>query len=332
MTVRPRFLRSLALAGALVVVLQLAVPGVAQAATGSTLTLSATPSTAKVGDEITLAGTLSFDDMSSAAGLTISLTRDDGSGPQPLPDVVTDSSGSYSTSDTADAAGSVSYQASFAGDGTHDPANQSGSVSVTKYSSTVSLAVSAKAVTYGTSVHLTAHLGRGTMSNTVTISAKPDGGREKVIRTGPVDGHRDLHATVTPSKDTTFIARFDGDLAHTASHDDAVTRVRVIVRATPLNFVAKSGKYHIYKKGSRAPCLAHVTPNHKGFAVRATLQMFVNHRWRKSAARAFQLNSSSVAGFAIRGTSNVNFRVHVSLPTHSDHLGDTSAWQYLRFR
>ena len=39
-----------------------------------------------------------------------------------------------------------------------------------------------------------------------------------------------------------------------------------------------------------------------------------------------------LAGFAIRGTSNVNFRVHVSLPTHADHLGDTSPWLYLRFR
>jgi hypothetical protein len=44
------------------------------------------------------------------------------------------------------------------------------------------------------------------------------------------------------------------------------------------------------------------------------------------------LNASSVAGFAIRGSPKVNFRVHVSLPTHHDHLGDTSPWQYLRFR
>jgi hypothetical protein len=332
MAIRPRSLRPPALAGALGVLLQLTLPGVAHAATGSTLTLNATPSTAKVGDEITLSGMLSFDDASSAAGLTISLTRDDGSGPQPLPDVVTDSGGAYSTSDTVDAAGSVTYEASFAGDGTHDPANANDTVSVTKYASTISLAVSAKAVTYGTSVHLTAHLGRGTESKVVTIAAKPDGGSETAIRTGTVDSHRELHASYTPSKDTTFIARYDGDPAHRASHDEAVTRVRVIVKATLSNFVVTSGKYHIYKKGARAPCIARVIPNHKGFDVRATLQMFVNHRWRKSAARSFRLNSSSVAGFAIRGTSNVNFRVHVSLPTHRDHLGDTSPWQYLRFR
>jgi hypothetical protein len=331
-TFRTSTFRSLALVGALAVALQLAAPVAAHAATGSTVTLDATPATAKVGDEIALAGTLSFADMSSAAGFTISLTRDDGSGPQPLPDVVTDSGGSYSTSDTVDAAGSVTYQASFAGDGTYDPANASDTVSVTKYASTISLSVSAKAVTFGTSVRLTAHLGKGTESKVVTISAKPDGGNETVIRTGPVDSHRDLHATFRPSKDTTFVARYDGDLSHRASHDQGVTRVRVIVRERLSNFVAKSGRYHIYKRGARAPCLARVIPNHKGFAIRATLQMFVNGRWRKSAARSFRLNGSSVAGFAIRGTPNVNFRVRASLPTHSDHLGDRSPWQYLRFR
>ena len=332
MSVRPRFLRSLALAWALAVALQLATPVAARAATGSALTLDATPATAKVGDQIDLSGQLTFADASSSEGQTISLTREDAGGSTPLPDAMTDTNGNYSATDTVDVGGTVTYQASFAGTTDYEPANQSDNVSVTKLASKVSMTVGAKAVTYGTSVHLTAHLARGTMSKVVTISAKPDGASEKVIRTGSVDSHRDLHATFTPSKDTTFIARYDGDLAHLASHDGAVTRVRVIVRATLSNFVAKSGKYHIYKKGSRAPCLAHVTPNHKGFAVRATLQMFVNHRWRKSAARSFQLNSSSVAGFAIRGTSNVNFRVHVSLPTHSDHLGNTSAWQYLRFR
>ena len=96
--------------------------------------------------------------------------------------------------------------------------------------------------------------------------------------------------------------------------------------------MARSGRYHIYRRGSRATCLARVAPNHKGFSVRATLQMFTNGKWRKSAARSFRLNASSVTGFAIRGSRNVNFRVHVSLPTHHDHLGDTSPWQYLRFR
>jgi hypothetical protein len=332
MTLRPS-VRTVALAGALVVALQLAAPTGALAATGTALTLAATPATAKVGDAIDLSGTLSFADLSSSAGQTITLTRDDAAGSgQPLGDVVTDSDGSYSATDTVDVGGSVTYHASFAGSPGYDPAQASDDVTVSKLASKVSLAVSARAVTFGTPVHLTAHLGRGTESRVVAIFAKPDGGSEKRIRKARVDRHRDLHATFTPSKDTTFTARFDGDLAHRGAHDEAVTRVRVIVRAQLKKAVARSGRYRIYRRGTRAPCVVRVLPNHKGFAVRATLQMFTNGRWRPSAKKAFPLNASSLAGFAIRGTANVNFRVHVSLPTHADHLGDTSPWLYLRFR
>jgi hypothetical protein len=325
--------RAVALAGALVVALQLAAPTGALAATGTALTLDATPATAKVGDAIALSGTLSFEDLSSSAGQTITLTRDDAAGPdQPLVDVVTDSDGSYSATDTVDVGGSVTYHARFAGSAGYDPAQASDDVAVSKLASKVSLAVSARAVRFGTPVHLTAHLGRGTESRVVAIFAKPDGGSEKQIRKARVDRHRDLHATFTPAKDTTFTARFEGDRAHRRAHDEAVTRVRVIVRAKLTKAVGRSGKYHIYRRGTRAPCVVRVLPNHKGSAVRATLQMFTNGRWRPSAKKAFPLNASSLAGFAIRGTANVNFRVHVSLPTHADHLGDTSPWLYLRFR
>ena len=108
--------------------------------------------------------------------------------------------------------------------------------------------------------------------------------------------------------------------------------VRVIVRAKLTKFVAKSGRYHIYRRGSSAPCFVRVLPNHKGFAVRAMLQVLTNGRWRKAASKPFRLNASSAAGFAIRGTPNANFRVHVSMSAHHDHLGDTSPWLYLRFR
>jgi hypothetical protein len=332
-TFRRPFVRTVALAGALVVALQLAAPTDAFAATATTLTLEATPPTAKVGDAIALSGALSFEDLSSSAGQTITLTRDDAGGAnQPLGDVVTDSDGSYSATDTVDVGGSVTYHASFAGSPGYDPAQASDDVTVSKLASRVSLDASARAVTFGASVHLTAHLSRGTESRVVAIFAKPDGGTEKQIRKATVDRHGDLHATFTPSKDTTFTARFEGDLSHHGAHDEAVTRVRVIVRAKLTQAIARSGRYHIYRRGTRAPCLVRVLPNHKGFAVRATLQMFTNGRWRRSASKSFPLNASSLAGFAIRGTANVNFRVHVSLPTHADHLGDTSPWLYLRFR
>jgi hypothetical protein len=332
MTVRSHALRSLALVAGLAVALQFAGVQVARAAGASHLTLHATPSTIKVGDEITLDGVLTFEDMSSSQGQTITLTRADDAGVHSLPDAVTQADGSFNATDTVDVAGTATYEASFAGGGGEDPSSANDTVTVTKFVSHVSIAVSSHAVRFGTSVHVTAHLGRGTESRVVAIYAKPDGGGRTVIREAKVDRDRDLHATFTPSRDTTFIARYDGDPSHRAAEDTAVTRVRVIVHAKLAKAVARSGRYHIYRRGSRAPCLVRVVPNHRGFAVRATLQFFQNGGWHKTAARSFRLNSSSATGFAIRGTSNVNFRVHVTLATHHDHLGDTSPWLYLRFR
>jgi hypothetical protein len=338
MSLRPRRtgIRSIGVALGLVVAMQVMLAPLVQAAValtvGSTLTLDATPATAMVGDQIDLSGQLTFADASSSDGQTITVTRDDGGGTHALPPTMTGSDGSYSLTDTVDVGGLVTYHAAFAGTIDFDPAEATDTVSITKLASKVSLHVSDRAVTFGRSVHLTAHLGRGTGSRVLAVYAKPDGGKQKLIRKAKVDQHRDLSASFSPSKDTTFIARYEGDLSHRAAHDAAVTRVRVVVTAKLVRNVATSGRYRIYRRGSKAPCLVHVAPNHAGFSVRAVLQAFVHGGWHTVATRSFRLNASSVAGVGITGSSDVNFRVRVSLATHHDHLGDTSPWRYLRFR
>jgi hypothetical protein len=245
---------------------------------------------------------------------------------------VTESDGSYALIDTVTVGGLVTYHAAFAGAVDVDPSDATDTVSVTKLASKVSLDVSNHAVTFGRPVHLTAHLGRGTGSRVIAIYAKPDGGSERLVRKGKVDRHRALTASFSPAKDTMFTARYEGDLSHRAAHDAVVTRVRVVLTTKLVRSISTSGKYRIYRRGSKAPCVARVAPNHAGFPVRAVLQAFVHRRWHTLAARSFRLNASSVRGIAITGSSNVNFRIRVSLATHHDHLGDTSPWRYLRFR
>jgi hypothetical protein len=320
----------------LVVAMQVMFAPLARAAValsvGSTLTLDATPATAMVGDQIDLAGQLTFADASSSAGQTITVTRDDAGGTHPVGTPVTASDGSYAVTDVVDVGGLVTYHAAFAGTADADPSGATDTVSVAKLASDVSLDVSDHAVTFGRAVRLTAHLGRGTGSRVVAIYAKPDGGNEVLLRKAKVDRHRDIRASFSPSKDTTFIARFDGDLSHRTAHDAAVTRVRVIVTTTLARSISTSGRYRIYRRGSKAPCVVRVAPNHAGFAVRAVLQAFVHRRWHTVATRSFRLNASSLSGIAITGSSDVNFRIRVSLATHHDHLGDASPWRYLRFR
>ena len=329
-------IRSIGLAVGLVVAIQIMLPPLAQAAVGltisSTLTLNATPASATVGDQIDLSGALTFGDASSSAGQTITVTRDDASGTHSVGDAVTASDGSYALGDVVDVGGVATYHAEFAGATGIGPSSASALVSVAKLAAHISIHVSDHAVTFGRSVRLTAHLGRGTRSRLVAIYAKPDGGSEKLVRKAKVDRHRDLTASFSLSKDTTFTARYEGDLAHRAARDAAVTRVRVIVTATLVRYLSTSGKYRIYRRGSKAPCVARVAPNHAGFPISAVLQAFVHKRWQTLARKSFRLSASSVRGIGITGSSNVDFRIRVSLATHADHLGSSSPWRYLRFR
>src|SRR6476660_10275539 len=117
-------IRSFGAAVGLVVAMQVMVALLAQAAVAltvsSTLTLDA-PATATVGDEIDLSGILTFGDASSSAGQTITVTRDDAGGTQPLPDATTDSNGSYALHDVVTVGGLVTYHAAFAGTVDVDP-------------------------------------------------------------------------------------------------------------------------------------------------------------------------------------------------------------------
>src|SRR5690242_17784758 len=121
---------SAALAATFAVAAQVVSPTVAHADGSSPMTLHATPSTAKVGDQIALDGQLTFDDTSSSEGQTITLTRDDADGSHPLPDAVTGADGSFSATDVVDVAGTATYQASFAGAGGEGPSNDGAIVTV----------------------------------------------------------------------------------------------------------------------------------------------------------------------------------------------------------
>lgn len=298
----------------------------------TTLTVTARPANATIGDHIHLTGSLVFGDASASQGQTVTVTREDPAGTHAVGDAVTAADGSFALTDTVKVAGPSTYHATFAGAGHALPSEGSDTVSVSKLASHVSISVSDSAVTFGQAVRITGHLGNGTQSKVLELYAKPDGGNKNLIRKATVDRDGNLSASYTPSRDTTFIAHFDGDLKHRSKEDSAVTRVRVILKAKLTKFVSTSGKYKIYRGGSYAHCQVHVSPNHGGFHVRVTLQGYVRGHWKVFDRGSFKLNARSEVEFVMFGTSNVNFRVMVKLPTHTDHLGHASPWLYLRFK
>jgi len=303
----------------------------ASAAVTSTLTLNAEPAEATVGDQISLSGTLTFGDASSSADQTITLSREDASGINPLDDATTAGDGSYVLTDTVDVGGSSTYHASFAGAEDVGSSEAFDTVSVSKLATNVSVHVSDTDVIYGASVRITGHLGKGTDRRALELYATPDGRKRVLVKKAKVNADGFLSASYDPSRDTTFTARYAGDLAHKSAGDSAVTRVRVILNAKLTKYVSTSGKYRIYKGGSYAHCEVHVSPNHADDKVHATLQAYTGGSWKAIDTGSFRLNASSNVKFVIRGSSNVNFRVMVKLPTHADHLGDASPWRYLRF-
>ena len=301
------------------------------ASTDSTITVNATPSTVQVGDRITLSGTLTASDATPVEDETVSVTRTDAAGTRPVGEAAVAADGTYSLHDDAHVGGQATYTARFGGSFHVKPSQATDTVVVKKLASHVSIRVSDTAVTIGGSVKVTGHLGAGTQSRVLELYAKPDGGSTKLLRRAKVDRDGNLSVSYKPSRDTTFAARFDGDLKHRSDEDHAVTRVRVIVHAKLVNFASTSGKYKIYRGGSNAPVVVHVSPNHGGYSVTGTLQAYVNGHWKTLDTKAFRLSSESNTRFVVRGSSNVNFRVQARMATHADHLGDASPWLYLRF-
>ncbi|MEP6757738.1 MAG: hypothetical protein ABJB55_00925 [Actinomycetota bacterium] len=297
----------------------------------TTLTLSATPSTPTIGDSVSLDGVLTFGDGSSAAGQTVTFERKDDSGTTSIGQATTQSDGSFHIDDVPEVGGTVAYTASFAGIDHHPASSAKDTVKVKLLSVSVSATASTKTVTIGKSVTVKGHLGGGTKSRTLSIYAKPDGGSEKLLKKGTVDSHGNLSVKFAPTRDTTFIARYAGDGTHAAALDAVTTRVRVILTAKLTKYVSTSGAYRIYRAGTYAHCEVHVAPNHARFSVKATLQAYTGGAWKTLDTGSFPLNASSNTTFVIKGSANVNFRVMVQLPTHSDHIGDSSPWLYLRF-
>jgi hypothetical protein len=327
-----RFSATVVAISSLVLVAIVAAPvgAVGPLAVDSALTLNAEPASVAVGDTVTLSGTLTFGDASSSAGQTITLSRDDAAGTHPLEPVTTAADGSYTLDDTARVGGDAIYHAAFGGAADVGPSEATATVSVSKLPTNVSIRVNDHAVTFGRSVKIRGHLGKGTRSRMLELYAKPDGHAKVLLRKARVNHDGVLSASFEPTRDTTFIAHFDGDRTHRSSEDSTVTRVRVIVTATLLDFVSTSGKFRIYKAGSGAHCRVHVSPNHRGFDVHVTLQGYTNGGWKTLDTASYRLNARSSVGFVIQGSRD-SFRVMAKLPTHADHLGNASAWRYLRF-
>ena len=137
--------------------------GVAPAAlaVATTLTLSATPPTGNLGDQISLDGTLAFGDASPSEGESIDLTRTEWDGSvTSLADVAVAADGTFHLDDTPSGGGDLTYTATFVAHDAFDGAVATDTVDLQRPASSVTASVSKQIVTFGEKITVTGHLGR----------------------------------------------------------------------------------------------------------------------------------------------------------------------------
>jgi hypothetical protein len=298
----------------------------------TSLTLIATPSDISVGEPVDLDGALTIDGGTTPAGRTITITREaPGGATVSIGSDTTAGDGSYHLEDTPPGGGTYIYTATYAGSGHIAPAAATRTVRVVKPKASVSAKVSKGVLTYGDRVRITGHLGAGTQSRVLNITAEFVGGGTKVLASGTVDPQGDLSVTFRPPKTATYVVSFAGDAVRAAAKDTAKVRVRVILDTELTGSRSRRGAYEIYRRNSVARCRVAVAPNHTGTKIDVELQASVRGRWQRVDFGTFRLARGSRALIGVRGSSGVNLRVRVSVRGHPDHLGDTSPWMYLRF-
>jgi len=215
-----------------------------------------------------------------------------------------------------------------------------------KHKTSVALKVSDARINFNGSVTVTAHLEdyRKTHDKALDIFAKRYGGGTKRIKSGRVDRHGNLRATISLQKRTSFVATFDGDVDWKAATSRSLTvRVFASVKGRMIRNYGRSGSYALYHYKAKCTTAAHtgcpeygikVNPNHHGDTVYVSVQAFVSGAWRDVTNISGPLGSNSTAiavtFYSNRAVIGVNLRTHVQFKGDVTNLGKTSSWSYFR--
>ncbi|MDX6255954.1 MAG: hypothetical protein QOJ11_2288 [Frankiales bacterium] len=310
----------------------------------SSLTLQASPSTIPPGGQTTLSGALSYADASSAAGAQVAITgQAPDSSSLDLGSVLTGSDGSFSLpTGELDQLGAYVFTASYAGDATHTPAQQTFTVNVAQTQTSLSLTASKQAIITGQSVKLTAHMTGGSAGLSVTIT-KTANGVSRILAEGVLGTGLNFSVIAQPKVNTSYIVSFSGDVSHLPSQSQprGVGVAPLITAALTGNY-AKSGLYRLFRyhsscasSGSLCPIFTiHLKPNHAGKYVYTLLQGHTSSGWRNIVAWRHPLNRLSTALFKVRYLNTrvigQSYRLAAVFNGDRDHVGAARGFYYFK--
>lgn len=217
----------------------------------TSLQLSA-PSTGVPGRQLTVTGTLTSTS-ALAAGQAVHLTRNGTA----LPDVTTKADGTFTFTDTPPAEGTSTYAASYAGDATHETANATGLVQVSKLVTSVSLnapatADRAKKLTVSGKLSGAPFAGGGVVKVTKTDLGHTSGTALADAKVA-ADGSFSFSDTPQIGGANGYKVSYGGDVSHTQGSGSAT--VQVSRAATSLTVATDHGTY---KYGQTAKVTAHL--------------------------------------------------------------------------
>jgi hypothetical protein len=306
--------------------------------TPATLTLTG-PSTAGLGQPVTLTGSLTIGSQAPPAGTAITITRSEaGSTTAQGFSVTTAADGSFSLTDTPPGAGQYTYTATYSGSSTVAAATASQAVTVTGMPASLTLTASPHAATYEPTVRVTAHLGTTDTNRTVSIYATTLGSfSRRLVKTGTVNASGNLAFSERLPHSTTFTAVFSGD----ADYAPATARQTVYVRAKTSESLSgyyltkrtRGKTYHLFHRTKVMRVHVAVAPNKAGECVEFALQVYSRGAWRGEVSACAGLSSSSKLTLQLSFAKSAvghRFRIRADYIAGIDasNRPSDSAWQY----
>jgi len=246
-------------------------------------------------------------------------------------------SGAFSLDD-APPDGQISYRAAFDGATDLPAGNGWANTSVQQKQASVTIAVSDASITFGQSTKVKAHLHGGDTNRSVSIFSSPAGGNQQLLKKGTVDANGFLTVTTKPSRNTSYVAKYTGDVAWKGDTSGSVA-VTVTARwsGKAVGGYATSNGFRLYHYNSTCAsstsrvCPAAtftLSPNHAGKRVYFIGKYCKAGRCYDDSGR-FRLNKRSQATVHIRyGSSQViGFVLYLRFrfSGDGDHKGATAA-------
>lgn len=301
------------------------------------------PATADRAKSLTVSGKVT-NSLGLPAGTIVAVTRTDLESPngKALPAATVKADGTFSLADTPPAGGTVTYKVSYAGDADRAPASGSGTVEVSRNSTTLTVNKNGNVYAYASNVTFTAHLGTTYKNRTLSLYADTagDGKGKYLVKTGTVTSEGNLSVTLPLKRDTTVSASFSGDARTAPKTAKSWVGAKVRVSLSPSRYyktATVSGHTRYYFRKTTDPLFTTTMTAYPGRSQRLQLQMYSDGAWRSAGSQYFKLDSTGKSLVELGGTHQTGYSMRVRSSYIDNSSGDTvnstthGSWKYFIF-